>query len=247
MDFSWSFFLLDIIEELVTAVVVGDTPIEAFHDETVVPLVDAHQERRCAAVDPHAVQELILVFFEVVLRIGYHLYAGLNVHFVGELVFVLAASDIKVAAVYSHTQYIDLVCFSPHLVSAVLDVISLLDFISNLDFLDVELKVLLFLLPGIGLNENTQIGQVNFKVHWRSFWFHFNSGVWVSLLDILDILFIILGVPSVERWQHLSVQVRDQSQNWLLSVVYCQVIKLRLDKHFFLVLIGMVQHFNIEI
>ena len=209
MDFSWGFFLLDVIKQLVAAVVVSDAPIEAFHDEAVVPLVDAHQERRRAAVDPHAVQELVLVFFEVVLRIGYHLYAGLNVHFVCELVFVLAASDIKVATVYGHTQYINLVCFSPHLVSAVLYVVSLLYFVSNLDFLDVELKILLFLLPWIRLNENTQVGQVNFKVHWRSFWFHFNSGVWVSLLGILDILFVVLGIPSIKRWQHLSVQVHD--------------------------------------
>jgi hypothetical protein len=48
---------------------VGNSPIEAFHDEIVIIVIDPHEERRHYALDPHSIVEDIGKLFFVILWI----------------------------------------------------------------------------------------------------------------------------------------------------------------------------------
>ena len=98
-------------------------------------------------------------------------------------------------------------------------------------------KLLLGEIEGIGLYKDTNVEEIALEIHGGGFGF--------GLFDGLLCCFFLWGA-GVEGRQHLGVEVGDESEDRLLGVENGEVVDLGFDQHFFVVLIDLVQHFNIE-
>ena len=92
-------------------------------------------------------------------------------------------------------------------------------------------------IKGIGLYKDTDIEEITLKIHGG--WFGF------GLFDGLLRCFFLWGA-GVEGGQHLGVEVGYESEDGLLGVENGEVVDLGFDQHFFIVLVDLVQHFNIK-
>ena len=96
-------------QHCIQSIIVGDGPIETFHEKGVIVVVEIHKERSHHAFHTYAIVEILGQFFLVVLRIGDQVSGEEDVHIVGQFISMLFPFGVEVVHCNAERIQIDIV------------------------------------------------------------------------------------------------------------------------------------------